>query len=94
MPRERVLTGYDVVDNHYFRQKAEEVRSQRLEVRQKCVLPENTFLLRRVSSRRRTCRGSYKLMRNTDRGQRAEVRSRTSVISIRRGTSLCSVTAR
>ena len=29
MPRERVFTGYDVVDNHYFRQKAEEVRSQR-----------------------------------------------------------------
>ena len=44
MPRERIFTGYDVVDNHYFRQKAEEVRSQRLEVRQKCVLPENYFL--------------------------------------------------
>ena len=29
MPRERVFTGYDVVDNDYFRQKAEEVRSQR-----------------------------------------------------------------
>ena len=29
MPRERIFTGYDVVDNHYFRQKAEEVRSQR-----------------------------------------------------------------
>src|SRR5436309_1785333 len=40
MPRERVFTGYDVVDNHYFRQKAEEVRSQQLEVRQNCVLPE------------------------------------------------------
>src|SRR6266480_7863439 len=44
MPRERVFTGYDVVDNHYFRQKGEEVRRQRLEVRQKCVLPENYFL--------------------------------------------------
>src|SRR6266571_2544267 len=44
MPRERIFTGYDVVDNEYFRQKAEEVRSQRLEVRQKCVLPENYFL--------------------------------------------------
>ncbi len=29
MPRERIFTGYDVVDNHYFRQKAEEIRSQR-----------------------------------------------------------------
>ena len=44
MSRERVFTGYDVVDNHYFRQKAEEVRSQRSEVRKKCALPENYFL--------------------------------------------------
>ena len=44
MPRERVLTGYDVIDNEYFRQKAEEVRSQRTEVRQKYSLPENYFL--------------------------------------------------
>jgi 1,2-diacylglycerol 3-alpha-glucosyltransferase len=44
MPRERVFTGYDVVDNHYFRQKAEEIRSQRSEVRQKYALPENYFL--------------------------------------------------
>jgi 1,2-diacylglycerol 3-alpha-glucosyltransferase len=29
MPRERIFTGYDVVDNHHFRQKAEEIRSQR-----------------------------------------------------------------
>ena len=54
MPRERVFTGYDVVDNHYFHQKAQEVRSQRSsasakatadrEVRQKYALPENYFL--------------------------------------------------
>jgi len=44
MPRERIFTGYDVVDDHYFRQKAEEVRSQRSEFRQKCALPENYFL--------------------------------------------------
>src|SRR6266576_3861892 len=43
MPRERIFTGYDVVDNHYFRQKAEEVRSQRSEVRRKHALPENYF---------------------------------------------------
>jgi len=29
IPRERIFTGYDVVDNHYFQQKAEEVRSRR-----------------------------------------------------------------
>src|SRR6267154_6748948 len=28
MPRERIFTGYDVVDNAYFRQKAEEIRSR------------------------------------------------------------------
>jgi len=44
MPHERIFTGYDVVDNHYFRQKAEEVRSQRSEVRQKYALAENYFL--------------------------------------------------
>jgi glycosyltransferase involved in cell wall biosynthesis len=44
MPRERIFTGYDVVDNAYFRQKAEEVRSQRSEVRQKHGLPEDYFL--------------------------------------------------
>jgi glycosyltransferase involved in cell wall biosynthesis len=44
MPRERIFPGYDVVDNHYFRQKAEEVRRQRSEVKQKYTLPENYFL--------------------------------------------------
>jgi len=44
MPRERIFSGYDVVDNQYFRQKAEEVRSQRSEIIQKYALPENYFL--------------------------------------------------
>ena len=44
MPRERIFTGYDVVDNAYFREKTEEIRSQRSEVRQKYGLPENYFL--------------------------------------------------
>jgi glycosyltransferase involved in cell wall biosynthesis len=44
MPRERAFIGYDVVDNDYFRQNAEEIRSQRSEVRQKYALPENYFL--------------------------------------------------
>jgi glycosyltransferase involved in cell wall biosynthesis len=29
MPRERIFTGYDVVDNDYFRQKSEAITSQR-----------------------------------------------------------------
>src|SRR3954451_1053984 len=44
MPRDRIFIGYDVVDNHYFRQSTEEIRSQTLKVRQKYALPENYFL--------------------------------------------------
>src|SRR5262245_46839717 len=44
MPRERIFTGYDVVDNEYFHQKADEIRNQRSEVSQKYGLPENYFL--------------------------------------------------
>src|SRR6476659_5608971 len=44
MPRERIFSGYDVVDNHYFRQKAEEVTRHRSEVIQKYALPENYLL--------------------------------------------------
>ncbi len=44
LPRNRVFTGYDVVDNEYFRQKAEEVRSQASEIRMKYGLPKKYFL--------------------------------------------------
>ena len=44
MPAERIFTGYDVVDNNYFRHRAEEIRSQRSEVRRMYQLPENYFL--------------------------------------------------
>jgi 1,2-diacylglycerol 3-alpha-glucosyltransferase len=44
MPVELVFTGYDVVDNEYFRQRAEEIRSQRSEIRRRYQLPENYFL--------------------------------------------------
>ena len=44
MRRERIFTGYDVVDNEYFRAKTEEIRSQTSEVREKYLLPENYFL--------------------------------------------------
>jgi 1,2-diacylglycerol 3-alpha-glucosyltransferase len=44
MPVDRIFTGYDVVDNNYFRQKAEEVRGQKSDVRNLHGLPENYFL--------------------------------------------------
>jgi 1,2-diacylglycerol 3-alpha-glucosyltransferase len=44
LPRNRVFTGYDVVDNEYFRRKAEQLRSQASEVRRNYGLPENYFL--------------------------------------------------
>jgi glycosyltransferase involved in cell wall biosynthesis len=44
MPRDRIFTGYDVVDNSYFRRKAEEVRGQKSDFRREYGLPENYFL--------------------------------------------------
>jgi glycosyltransferase involved in cell wall biosynthesis len=44
MPRERIFTGYDVVENDYFRRRAEEVRRQEPEVKKQHCLPENYFL--------------------------------------------------
>ena len=44
MPRDRIFTGYDVVDNDYFRRRAEEVRSHKSEFRKQYGLPENYFL--------------------------------------------------
>jgi len=54
MPRERIFTGYDVVDNHYFGRHTDEIRNSHLgegysrqtafEIRNKRSLPENYFL--------------------------------------------------
>jgi 1,2-diacylglycerol 3-alpha-glucosyltransferase len=44
MPRERVFTGYDVVDNDYFGRRTAEIRKSKFEVRNKRGLPENYFL--------------------------------------------------
>jgi glycosyltransferase involved in cell wall biosynthesis len=44
MPRERVFTGYDVVDNDYFAERALEIRNSKFETRKKYRLPENYFL--------------------------------------------------
>jgi len=43
MPRERIFTGYDVVDNAYFARRTAEIRNSKFEIR-KYGLPENYFL--------------------------------------------------
>jgi 1,2-diacylglycerol 3-alpha-glucosyltransferase len=44
MPRKRIFTGYDVVDNDYFARRAREIRKSESEIRKKYGLPENYFL--------------------------------------------------
>src|SRR6266481_9401177 len=44
MPRERIFTGYDVVDNAYFARRVLEIRNSESETREKHALPENYFL--------------------------------------------------
>src|SRR5438034_6273715 len=44
MPRERVFTGYDVVDNDYFGRRTAKIRNSKFENRNKRGLPENYFL--------------------------------------------------
>ena len=44
MLRDRIFTGYDVVDNAYFARRAVEIRNSRFEIRRKYGLPENYFV--------------------------------------------------
>ena len=44
MPRERIFTGYDVVDNDYFARRVLEIRNSKFEIRNRYALPENYFL--------------------------------------------------
>ena len=44
MPRERIFTGYDVVDNDCFGRRTAEIRNSNVEIRKKYGLPENYFL--------------------------------------------------
>jgi glycosyltransferase involved in cell wall biosynthesis len=44
MPRARIFTGYDVVDNAYFARRAAEIRNSKSEIRDVYRLPENYFL--------------------------------------------------
>jgi 1,2-diacylglycerol 3-alpha-glucosyltransferase len=44
MPRDRIFTGYDVVDNDYFARRAFEIQNSKFEIRRKYGLPENYFV--------------------------------------------------
>ena len=44
LPRERVFTGYDVVDNEHFASGADAARAQKEQCRQRLRLPRNYFL--------------------------------------------------
>jgi 1,2-diacylglycerol 3-alpha-glucosyltransferase len=44
LPRERIFTGYDVVDNDYFGRRTAEIRNSKFEIRKKYGLPANYFL--------------------------------------------------
>jgi 1,2-diacylglycerol 3-alpha-glucosyltransferase len=44
MPIERIFTGYDVVDNNYFCQRALQIRNSKSEIRNMYGLPDNYFL--------------------------------------------------
>ena len=44
LPEKKILAGYDAVDNEFFARKAEEIRSQKSEIRKRYGLPEHYFL--------------------------------------------------
>jgi glycosyltransferase involved in cell wall biosynthesis len=44
MPVDRIFTGYDVVDNNYFCERARQIRNPKSEIRNLYGLPENYFL--------------------------------------------------
>jgi glycosyltransferase involved in cell wall biosynthesis len=44
IPRDRIFTGYDVVDNDYFARRTLEIRNSKFEIRKQYGLPENYFL--------------------------------------------------
>jgi glycosyltransferase involved in cell wall biosynthesis len=44
MPVDRIFTGYDVVDNNYFSERARQIRNSKSEIRNVYGLPENYFL--------------------------------------------------
>lgn len=44
LPEEKIFTGYDAVDNNYFSDRADEIRSRAAETRARFALPERYFL--------------------------------------------------
>jgi len=79
MPRDRIFTGYDVVDNDYFARSAKKVRSSEMEVRKKYGLPKNYFV---ASARFIPKKNLVTLLRAyAEYGQRSEVRSQESGVS-------------
>jgi 1,2-diacylglycerol 3-alpha-glucosyltransferase len=44
MPRERIFTGYDVVDNDHFGRRTAEIRNLKFEIQKRYGLPEKYFL--------------------------------------------------
>jgi glycosyltransferase involved in cell wall biosynthesis len=79
MPRERVFTGYDVVDNDYFARRTAEIRNSKFELRNKRGLPENYFL---ASARFIEKKNLPKLIHAyAEYRQKSEVRGRKSDIS-------------
>jgi 1,2-diacylglycerol 3-alpha-glucosyltransferase len=79
MPRDRIFTGYDVVDNDYFARSAKKVRSSEMEVRKKYGLPENYFV---ASARFIPKKNLVTLLRAyAEYGQRSEVRSQESGVN-------------
>src|SRR5437867_11203689 len=87
MPRDRIFTGYDVVDNAYFARRTLEIRKSHLrqgyggqaafEIRKKYGLPENYFL---ASARFIEKKNLPRLIRAY-----AEYRQRSEVIRLRQG---------
>ena len=44
IPRERIFTGYNVVDNRYFEERTAKARASKFEIQSELGLPENYFL--------------------------------------------------
>jgi 1,2-diacylglycerol 3-alpha-glucosyltransferase len=44
LPKEKIFTGYDAVDNEFFSAKAQEIRKRKAEIRNEYGLPEHYFL--------------------------------------------------
>jgi 1,2-diacylglycerol 3-alpha-glucosyltransferase len=79
MPRDRIFTGYDVVDNEYFARRALQIRNSKSEIRNMYGLPENYFL---ASARFIPKKNLPRLISAyAEYRQRSEVRNQKSEIS-------------